>query len=98
MGPGFDMNPPPWILIALAQALQVAEAAGAKEIGVEHLRAAIETAEGEIEPAEPRGETLLPVPKRDMMLSEELRGLLESLQDFQKISVTELQRALRGGS
>jgi hypothetical protein len=90
------MNQPPlWLLTYLTKAMLVAEAAGAKEIGVEHLSAAVESAPGEDAPAEARSGPFIPVPKRDMMLSAELRAFLESLGDFQRISIADLQRALR---
>ena len=62
---------PFWLITALVRAMLVAETAGAKEIGVEHLRTALESPSGESPRAETRPEIpeiLLPVPHRDMML------------------------------
>ena len=104
---GDDM--PFWLTTALFKAMLAAETAGAKEIGVNHLLAALESSSGEPAPVETRPgdavphvpsalaeipEILLPVPHRDMMLSEKLSCLLNSLGDFQQMNVTDLLRAL----
>ena len=88
---------PSWLITVLFKAMLAAEMAGAKEIGVEHLHATLESSSGESSRAETRPEIpeiLLPVPHRDMMLSEKLSCLLDSLGDFQQMNVTDLQRAL----
>jgi hypothetical protein len=93
---GDDM--PFWLTTALFKAMLAAETAGAKEIGVEHLLAELESSSGEPAPVETPPEIpeiRLPVPHRDMMLSEKLSCLLESLGDLQQMNVTDLQRALR---
>ena len=89
---------PFWLITALFKAMLAAETAGAKEIGVGHFLAALESPSGESPPAETRPEIpeiRLPVPHRDMMLSEKLSCSLESLGDLQQMNVTDLQRALR---
>jgi hypothetical protein len=85
---------PFWLITALVRAMLVAETAGATEIGVEHLCAALESSSVESPPAETRPEILLPVPHRDMMLSEKLCCFLDSLGNLQQMNVTDLQRAL----
>jgi hypothetical protein len=83
------------IVAVFARALVLAEAAGATEIGVQHLLAAAESFSDA--GAELPGDMFKPVPRRDMPFSGAARKALGSLGDYGQSSVTDLLRVLRAG-
>lgn len=78
----------------LVKVLMLAEQAGAREIGTDHLLAAIDQRPTEGLPVASPSELLVPIEKRDMPFSIEAMAALESVGGLERSDVEELRNTL----
>jgi hypothetical protein len=82
------------LVAVFVRALLLAEGAGASEIGIDHLLAALSAALLDERSSAPSVGPFVPTPKRQMFFSSAAQAALESAGSLEQVSIDSLRSAL----